>query len=184
MSRGEGQGCRSYQAILLLHVPVGHLPSPPQHDKAELLPSATAFCRTIASHFSTSQVRRATGTRCHWDPLCTEGLGRIPSDFAIPKGQALFTNPSSIQISLYTSSPTTEPSISPEKMKFPPGSPPGILQTEQCFLSWQSRIELTQKLHVWCDRPTKMSSVCGQSSLIPWRSPWEGPVSWGHQTLC
>lgn len=43
MKRVEGLDCRSYQAILLLHVPVGHLPSLPQRDNAELLTSAMPF---------------------------------------------------------------------------------------------------------------------------------------------
>lgn len=77
---------------------------------------------------------------------------------------------------------------------------PGTLQTAQCFPSWQSRMELTQKWHVWCDRPTKMSCVwtsipdamegsLGRASFIrtsiPLLRPEQKlPLSWGTSSFC
>lgn len=184
-SRGEGWGCRYYQAILLLHIPVGHSPSPLHHVKAELLPSAMPFCRTIASHFITSQVRRATGTWCFpTTPLCTKGLGMIPSNLATPKRQALLTNPSSIQTFLHTSSPSQSPPSPLRKWNYHPEVPLAPSKLHSAFPPGRAGWELTQKWHVCSVTDPLRCPVCGKASLMLWRGPWEEPVSRGHRSLC
>lgn len=61
-----------------------------------------------------------------------------------------------------------------------PWHPPDC--TELSLLAQQDGAD-TEITCVCCDRPLR-SPEGGQASLVPWRGPWEGPVSRGYQSLC
>lgn len=200
VSRGEGWGCRSYQGILLLHVPVDIcLP----HHMTRLSYSALQchFAELLPLTSSLHKSGEPLGPGTSPPPLCAprvwEGFLQI---LLFPRGR-LFS-PILLQ-STYLSThhlPSQRLPSAPEKIKFPPRISPGTLQTALCCPFWQSRMELTQKWHVQCDRPTKMSCVwtnvpdamegsLGRASFvrasIPLLMPEQNlPLSWRTSSFC